>query len=104
VPCKEGMRKFTLFSLVENICPEEKVYHINVLFAAYGHTVIQLSPYVCNFYPNELGWHQIQNYIISHITTADMSLTRLQELVKEGICQQSNLDSLTAQLIVQSLY
>jgi hypothetical protein len=41
-----------LFSLFENICPEEKVYHINLLFAAYGHTVILLLPYVCDLcYP-----------------------------------------------------
>jgi hypothetical protein len=79
------------------------VYHINVLFAAYGHTVIQLLPYLCDFYPNELAWHQIQNYIRSHITT-DMSLTRLQKLVQEGIYQESNPDSLTARLTDQSLY
>jgi hypothetical protein len=36
MPCKADMRKFTIFSLVENVCPEEKVYHINVLYAAYG--------------------------------------------------------------------
>jgi hypothetical protein len=46
VPCEESMRKFTLFSLVEKIRPKKKVYHIDTLFAAHGHTVIWLPPYL----------------------------------------------------------
>jgi hypothetical protein len=44
VPCAEDMRKFTLFSLIENIRPKEKVYHIVKLFVPHGHTVVQLPP------------------------------------------------------------
>jgi transposase len=53
VPCEEGKRKFTFFSLVEKICPKEKVYHIDTLFAAHGHTVIRLPPYMCDLNPIE---------------------------------------------------
>jgi hypothetical protein len=42
------MRKFTLFSLVVKIRPKEKVYYIDTLFAAYGHTVIRQPPYMCD--------------------------------------------------------
>jgi hypothetical protein len=51
VSCEEGMKKFTLFSLVEKILPKEKVYHIDTLFAAHGHTVIRLPPYMCDQNP-----------------------------------------------------
>jgi hypothetical protein len=78
------MRKFTLFSLVEKICPKEKVYHIDTLFAAHGHTVIRLPPYKYDLNPIELAWRQIKDYVRSHNTFGDMSLTRLQELVQEA--------------------
>jgi transposase len=85
VPCEEGMRKFTLFSFVEKIRPKEKVYQIDTLFAAHGHTVIRLLPYMCNLSPIELAWRQIKDYVRSHNTDGDISLTRLQELVQEAI-------------------
>jgi transposase len=85
VPCEEGMRKFTLFSLVAKIYPKEKVYHIDMLFAAHCHTVIRLPPYMCDLNPIELAWHRIKDYVRSHYTAGDMSLTRLQELVQEAI-------------------
>jgi transposase len=85
VPCKEGMRKFTLFSLVEKIRPKKKVYHIYTLFAAHGHTVIRLPPYMCDLNPIELAWRQINDYVRSHNTAGDKSLTRLQEFVQEAI-------------------
>jgi transposase len=85
VPCEEGMRKFTLFSLVEKIRPKEKAYHIDTLFAAHGHTVIRLPPYMCELNPIGLAWRQIKGYVRSHNTAGDMSLTRLQELVQEAI-------------------
>jgi transposase len=77
VPCEEGMRKSTLFSLVEKIRPKEKVYHIDTLFAAHSHTVIRLPPYMCDLNPIELAWRQIKDYLRSHNTAGDMSLTRL---------------------------
>jgi transposase len=79
------MRKFTLFSLVEKIRPKEKVYYIDKLFAAHGHTVIRLPPYMCDLNPLELAWRQIKDYVRSHNTSEDMSLTRLQELEQEAI-------------------
>jgi hypothetical protein len=79
------MRKFTLFSLVEKICPKEKVYHTDMLFEAHGHTVIWLPPYMCDLNPIELAWRQLKDYVRSHNTAGDMSLTRLQELVQEVI-------------------
>jgi hypothetical protein len=85
VPCEEGMRKFTLFSLVVTIRPKEKVYHIDTLFAAHGHTVIRLPRYMCDMNHIELAWRQIKDYVISHNTAGDMSLTRLQKLVQEAI-------------------
>jgi hypothetical protein len=85
VPCEEGMRKFTLFSLVVKIRPKEKVYHTDTLFAAHGRTVIRLPPYMCDLNPIELAWRQIKDYVRSHNTAGDMSLTRLQELVQVAI-------------------
>jgi transposase len=85
VPCEEGMRKFTLSSLVEKIHLKEKVFHIDTLFAAHSHTVIWLPPYMCDLNPIELAWRQIKDYVRFHNTSEDMSLKRLQELVKEAI-------------------
>jgi transposase len=79
------MRKFRLSSLAEEIRPKEKAYHTDTLFAAHGLTVILLPPYMCDFSPIELAWREIKDCVDSHNTTADMSLTRLQELVQEGI-------------------
>jgi hypothetical protein len=76
------MRKFTLFSLLEKIRLKEKVCHIDTLFAAHGQTAIWLPPYVCDLNPIELAWRQIKDYVRSHNMVGDMSLTRLQELIK----------------------
>jgi hypothetical protein len=40
---------------------------------------------MCDLNPIELAWRQIKDYVRSHNTTGDMSLTRLQELVQEAI-------------------
>jgi transposase len=81
MPCEEGMGKFTLFSSVEKIRPKEKMYHTDTMFAAHGHTVIRLPPYMCDLNPIELAWRQIKGYVRSRNTAGDMSLSRLQELV-----------------------
>jgi transposase len=85
VPREKGMGKFTLFSLVKKIRPKEKVYHIDMLFAAHGHTSIRLPPYMCDLNPIELAWRQSKDYVRSHNTAGDISLRRLQELVQEAI-------------------
>jgi hypothetical protein len=55
------------------------VYHNAAPFAACGHSVIHLPPYVRYLNPMELAWHQIKIYIISHTAIADMSPTGLQK-------------------------
>ncbi|KAJ4447175.1 hypothetical protein ANN_09176 [Periplaneta americana] len=85
VPCEENMRKFTLFSLIEQIRPKQKVYQIDTIFANHGHTVVRLPPYMCDLSAIELAWSIVKNYVRSHNTTGDMSLKRLQELVQEGL-------------------
>jgi hypothetical protein len=79
------MRKFTLFSSVEKICPKETVYHTDMLCAAHGHTVIRLPPYMCDLNPIELAWREIKDYVRSHNAAGDMSPTTLQELLQEAI-------------------
>jgi transposase len=54
--------------------------------------VFKLPPYTSNLIPIELAWRQIKDYIRSRITTPDMALTRLQELVQEGIKVLTNND------------
>lgn len=62
------------------------MYHIDTLFAAHGHTVLQLPHYMCNLNPIKLAWRQMKDYVISHNTAGDiMSLTAMQELVQEAI-------------------
>jgi hypothetical protein len=61
------------------------MYYIDTLYAAHGHTVIWLQPYMFDLNPIQLAWHQMKDYVKSHNTAGDMSLTRLQELVHEAI-------------------
>jgi transposase len=60
------------------------VYYIDTLFAAYGHTVIRQPPYMCDLNTIEWAWHKIKEYVKSHNTAGDMSLTRQNELVQEA--------------------
>jgi transposase len=73
VPCEEGMKKFTLFSLFEKFRPKKNVYHIDTLFAAHCHTVIRLPPYMFDLNPVELAWRQIKGYVRSHNTAGDVT-------------------------------
>jgi hypothetical protein len=75
-------RNSNFFSLVWKIRPKAKANHIH---APYDRIVIPLPPYVFDLDSIELNWCQIIDYVGSHNTTAEMSLTRPQDLVQEGI-------------------
>lgn len=69
---------------MEKIYRKKKVYQIDTLFAAHGRTVILPPAHLCDLNPIELAWREIKKYTESCNTTADMPLTRLQELEQEG--------------------
>jgi hypothetical protein len=81
---RRRQRKFTLLSLVEDP-PQGKVYHSDTLFVAHSHTIIWLPPCMCDLNSIALAWRQIKDYVRSHNTTANMSLSTQQELVQKGV-------------------
>lgn len=85
VACDESMRKSTLFQLVEQVKPKQKVFRVDKLLESHGHTVIRLPPYMCDLNAIELAWSKVKRFVRDHNTTGDTSLVKLQAIVREAI-------------------
>lgn len=92
IECNENMRKVVLYDLVLSIKPKEKIFRVDKLFAKYGHSVVRLPPYMCELNPIELAWSKVKYHIRTSNTSGDMSLSKLQQLVQEGIQSVSEVD------------
>jgi len=85
VACDSTMRKGPLYELIVTKKPREKIFKIDQLLNAHGHTVLRLPPYNCDLSPIELAWAKVKRYVRDRNTQGDLSLRRLRELTTEGI-------------------
>ncbi|XP_049779793.1 uncharacterized protein LOC126176676 [Schistocerca cancellata] len=78
------MRKTKLFDLIKQHKPEDKVFEINKILEAHGHTVLRLPPYNCDLNPIEMAWAKLKNFVRGRNILGDICMTKLLQLVKEG--------------------
>ncbi|XP_049797577.1 uncharacterized protein LOC126214990 [Schistocerca nitens] len=78
------MRKTKLFDLIKEHKPEDKVFEINKILEAHGHTVLRLPPYNCDLNPIEMAWAKLKNFVRGRNILGDVCMTKLLQLVKEG--------------------
>ena len=76
IPFDERMVKPTLYEIIKLHKPQFKSYEIDKLAETFGHTVIRLPPYHCEFNPIELIWAQVKDYIRKNNTKFCMSHVR----------------------------
>ncbi|PSN54969.1 hypothetical protein C0J52_02351 [Blattella germanica] len=70
----------------------EKVFKIDQLFNAHGHSVLRLPPYMCELNAIELAWAKLKNFVRSKNVGGDINMTRLREIVLEGLNQITTED------------
>ncbi|XP_049938744.1 uncharacterized protein LOC126412897 [Schistocerca serialis cubense] len=78
------MRITKLFDLIKQHKPEDKVFEINKILEAHGHTVLRLPPYNCDLNPIEMAWAKLKNFVRRRNILGDICMTKLLQLVKEG--------------------
>jgi transposase len=83
--CDPTMRKGQLHDLILTKKPKEKNSKTDQLLNAHGHTVVTLSPYMCDLSPTELARSKVKNYVRENNVTGDLSLKRLMDLTTEGM-------------------
>ncbi|KAI5752371.1 hypothetical protein M8J77_021385 [Diaphorina citri] len=75
IQAHEGLRKIELLELVKRNKPPSPRYIIDELAAKYGHKIVRLPPYHCQFNPIELIWANVKGYVRrnnTHFTFADV--------------------------------
>lgn len=87
-----SMRKTVLYDNIELRRPREKVFKIDQLFNAHGHSVLRLPPYMCELNAIELAWAKLKNFVRSKNVGGDINMTRLREIVLEGLNQITTED------------
>jgi transposase len=78
-------RKANLFAEIEKLKPKDKIFKVDNMLHAHGHTALRTPPYMCGLNPIELAWANIKHYLRSDNMAGDMSLKRLEELAREGL-------------------
>lgn len=79
ISCDGGMRKDTLYSLIQANKPPHKLYAVDAMATAKGHTVVRLPPYNCDLNAIELAWAKIKRIFREHNVTGDMSAANLHK-------------------------
>ncbi|XP_049941721.1 uncharacterized protein LOC126418820 [Schistocerca serialis cubense] len=77
-----SMRKTKLFDIIKRHNPEEKIFEINKILKAHGHTVLRLPPHNFALNPTELAWAKLKKKERNII--ADIRMTKILQLAKEG--------------------
>jgi transposase len=85
-------RKANLFAAIEKLKPKDKIFKVDNMLHAQGHTALRTPQYMCNLNPIELAWANIKHYARSHNTTGDV--TEKTGGTCEGRTQQSNRQQL----------
>ncbi|XP_072403344.1 uncharacterized protein [Diabrotica undecimpunctata] len=67
-----SMMKFELMAIVKKHLPE-KIFKLDRLALQYGHQVLRLPPYHCQFNPIENVWSDCKRYYDANITTAGVT-------------------------------
>lgn len=65
----------------------EKTYHLDQMALEYGHEVIRLPPYHCQYNPIELVWAQVKNEVATKNKT--FKIADVEKLVDEAISNVS---------------
>lgn len=85
IECDASMRKSDLHEKIEKVRPKNKIYAVDTLLQLNGHEVLRTPPYMCDLSAIELAWSKLKYFIRSHNTAGDFSLTRLQQILSEGL-------------------
>jgi transposase len=71
-----------LYELILTKKPIEKIFKLDQLLNAHGHTVLRLRPYNCDLSPTELAWAEEKRYFRDRNAQEDLSFRRLIQLTK----------------------
>lgn len=85
IPFSEDLKKFDLLELIEKHKQPEKVYRIDQVLKAHGHTVVRLPPYMCDLNPIELAWAKVKRIVREQNITGDLSLKKLEEVTTNAM-------------------
>ncbi|XP_072398916.1 uncharacterized protein [Diabrotica undecimpunctata] len=72
INCSMTMMKFELMDIVKKHLPD-KVFKLDRLALQYGHRVLRLPPYHCQFNPIENVWSDCKRYYDANITSAGVT-------------------------------
>jgi hypothetical protein len=97
------MRKSALNDLIEANRPKEKYYRVEKLLERYGHQVIRLPPYMCEFNAIELAWAKVKRSVRENNTAGQLSLHALQMQTAETMSSCLLLQLRTGMAIVDTL-
>jgi hypothetical protein len=87
VNCSVTMCKDSPYRLIVLLKPKKKAFEIDSILSEYGHTAVQLPPYMCNLNPIELTRAIIKRIVREHSVTVDLSLQKLLQMTNDAIGQ-----------------
>lgn len=88
IPFTEDMLKIDLYSIIKAHKPQYKIYEIDRIMSAHGHTVLRLPPYHPDLNPIELVWASLKQYVAQK--NVDFTLKTVERLCDEFFESFSN--------------
>ncbi|XP_046144685.1 uncharacterized protein LOC123988481 [Osmia bicornis bicornis] len=84
IPCNNQMRRYDLHELIEKNKPQNKIFKIDKIIKAHGHTTLRLPTYMCKLNPIELIWPQIKRGLREK-NPATLTSAELQKFTEDAI-------------------